>query len=60
MDSKSGIIHYMDGTTDLIYDDVAVQVKEKLKENEIDPQGIMNFDNTTIFVMNIKKIEWNF
>lgn len=60
MESKSGIIHYMDGTTDLIYDEVAVQVKEMIKQDKIHPQGIMNFDNNTIFVMNIKKIEWNF
>lgn len=60
MDSKSGTIYYTDGTTDVLFDEAAVQVKEKLRQNEIHPQGVLNFDNVSYFMMNIKKIEWNF
>lgn len=60
MDSKSGIIHYTDGTTDAIYDETAVEVKEAFKNNKIAPQSIINFNNSTIFLTNVKKIDWNF
>lgn len=60
MDSKSGIIHYMDGTTDVIYDEVAEMVKEAFVYDRVPPQGAINLINSTIFLTNVKKIEWNF
>lgn len=57
---ESAIIHYIDGTTTTIYDFTAQSVYEAFQNNRVLPNGILQFDDSVIFLAHAKKIDWHF
>lgn len=51
-------IYYIDGTNRYLSGEAAQQIKSALKNHQISPNGIWDFDDATIFVSHIKEIEW--